>query len=32
MFGGDLDKFVPPLVKEALEKRARERRGGMEGL
>jgi pantetheine-phosphate adenylyltransferase len=22
-FGGDLDKFVPPLVKEALEKRAR---------
>jgi pantetheine-phosphate adenylyltransferase len=26
MFGGDLDKFVPPLVKEALEKRVRERR------
>jgi len=25
-FGGDLDKFVPPLVKEALERRTRELR------
>ena len=27
MFGGDLDKFVPPEVKAVLEKRARERQG-----
>ena len=26
-FGGDLDKFVPPEVKAALEKRARDRQG-----
>jgi pantetheine-phosphate adenylyltransferase len=26
IFGGDLDKFVPPVVKEALVQRARERR------
>ncbi len=25
-FGGDLTKFLPPVVKEALEVRARERR------
>ena len=27
-FGGDLGKFLPPVVKGALEDRARERRGG----
>jgi pantetheine-phosphate adenylyltransferase len=26
-FGGDLDKFVPAVVKTALQARARERRG-----
>jgi pantetheine-phosphate adenylyltransferase len=30
-FGGELDKFVPPVVKEALEKRARERRDNLMG-
>jgi pantetheine-phosphate adenylyltransferase len=29
-FGGELEKFVPPEVKTALEKRVRERRGGDE--
>ena len=28
MFGGDVDKFVPPTVKTALVDRARQRRGG----
>ena len=27
-FGGDLSKFLPPPVKEALEQRVRDRRGG----
>ena len=31
MFGGDLDKFVPPEVKAALKKRARERTDKPEG-
>jgi pantetheine-phosphate adenylyltransferase len=31
MFGGDLEKFVPPVVRTALEKRARERRAAGPG-